>query len=87
MVFTSAEGSFQVTLRKSSTVKTGFQVMLRFSISQQARDEKLLISFMEFIGCGKVRKILNKKYNKYFYEYLVYNFEDINTIIVPFFIK
>ena len=38
--FATGEGSFQVDIKKNSNLKLGFQVLLRFNISQQARDEQ-----------------------------------------------
>lgn len=52
--FVSGEGCFYVGIKKSSTYKVGFQVMLEFSISQHSRDELLLKSFEDYFGCGKL---------------------------------
>ncbi len=38
---------------------TGFSVSLVFPISQHIRDENLLTTFIEYLGCGRV-KIANK---------------------------
>jgi hypothetical protein len=46
--FASGEGSFQVDIKKNKTFKQGHQVLLRFSIGQQARDEELLRNFMNY---------------------------------------
>lgn len=40
--FISGDGSFQVDIRKNDTFKLKYQVLLRFSLSQHARDEQLL---------------------------------------------
>ena len=85
--FASGEGSFQVDIKKNKTFKQGHQVLLRFSIGQQARDEELLRSFMNYWNCGKVQKKTNKKYNKEYFEFRVEKFADIDTKIIPFFIK
>ena len=52
--FTEAEGCFSVILNESPTAKTGFQVQLRFKLTQHIKDEKLIRSLVEFFGCGKV---------------------------------
>jgi hypothetical protein len=56
-------------------------VNLIFSISQHARDEQLIKSFIEYLGCGKV--YLNKE--------AVYiratKYSDIYDKIIPFFKK
>jgi hypothetical protein len=83
--FTSAEGSFQIFIIKSKTTKIGFQVLLRFSVGQQARYENLVKSFIDFMGCGIVQNKFNKKYNSDFFEFKVDKFADIDTKIIPFF--
>jgi hypothetical protein len=85
--FASGEGSFQVDIKKNKTFKQGNQVLLRFSIGQQARDEQLLRSFIDYLNCGKVQKKFNKKYNKEYFEFRVEKFADIDTKIIPFFVK
>ena len=54
--FVSGEGSFQVDIKKNSNLKLGFQVLLRFSIGQQARDEQLLRNIISYLDCGIVQK-------------------------------
>ena len=44
-------------------------------------------SFIDYIDCGKVQKKFNKKYNKEYFEFRVEKFVDIDTKIIPFFIK
>jgi LAGLIDADG endonuclease len=85
--FASGEGSFQVDIKKNKTLKPWSQVLLRFSIGQQARDEQLLRSFIDYWDCGFVQKKFNKKYNKEYFEFRVEKFTDIETKIIPFFVK
>jgi len=79
--FTSGEGCFFVGVKKSSTYKAGFQVVLEFSISQHIRDELLLKSFEDYFGCGKL----------YIYKSWVtfkcHKFADLEQKIIPFFRK
>ena len=51
--FTSGEGSFIVIITANRTCSTGFQVVLVFHVSQHVRDEKLMRSFIIYLGCGK----------------------------------
>lgn len=53
--FTTGEGCFYIDVFKSTTTKTGFQVRSRFILTQHVRDEKLMGSLVEFLGCGTVR--------------------------------
>lgn len=62
-------------------------MLLRFSIGQQSRDKQLLESFIDYLDCGSVQKKINKKYNRVFYEFRVEKFADIDTKIIPFFVK
>lgn len=52
----SAEGNFFINIVKSKGYKCGFQVMLRISIAQHSRDEKLMRSLVEYLGCGNYYK-------------------------------
>lgn len=62
-------------------------MLLRFSIGQQGRDEQILIGFIDYLDCGNVQKKINKKYNKEYFEFRVEKFADIDTKIIPFFVK
>ena len=63
--FTSGEGCFYVVTSPSVTSKVGFSVRLRFIISrsptvvrsatQHSRDANLINSFVEYLGCGRIR--------------------------------
>jgi hypothetical protein len=69
-------------LYKAKT-KTGFNVTLNFRLYQHNRDAELLQSFMDFLGCGRYFAPSNKN-SSYF---VVSNFSDIDTKIIPFFDK
>lgn len=68
-----------IGLRKASGYSAGFQVSLFFFITQHVRDEQLMNSFMEYLGCG----ILYRK--KEVFEYRVTKLSDISGKIIPFF--
>ena len=75
--FISAEGCFFVNIFKSKT-KVGFTVVLRFKLTQHSRDEELMRSLIEYLGCGNVYK------NKEAVDYIVTKFSDIYEKIIPF---
>lgn len=50
--FTSGEGSFMVRVFKSPNPQTGYQVQLRFQITQQSRDQALMEMIAKYLGCG-----------------------------------
>ena len=79
--FVSAEGCFYVDIFKSQT-KIGWAIKLGFKITQHSRDEDILRSIKECLGCGGVYK---KGVNVL--DYRVTKFENIMNIIIPFFQK
>lgn len=79
--FVSGEGCFYVGIKKSSTYKVGFQVMLEFSISQHSRDELLLKSFEDYFGCGKLYVSTS------WVTFKCHKFADNMSTIIPFFLK
>jgi len=54
--FSSGEGCFFVHIAKSKTsaLRAGEIVQLKFNITQHSRDELLIKSLVEYFGCGKV---------------------------------
>ena len=79
----SGEGCFLVLITKSSIPKLGHIVQLRFSLTQHSRDEKLLKSLVEYLGCG----IYYARSEHNFGEFIVTGFSDITEKILPFFDK
>ena len=59
----------------------GYQVYLRFRISQHARDAQLIELIMNYLGAGRLERDSRKPVI-----YLVINkISDINQIVIPFF--
>lgn len=52
--FTSGDGSFSVGISSSPHTSTGLSVLLEFKLTQQARDIRLLESFVSYFGCGNI---------------------------------
>jgi hypothetical protein len=52
--FVSAEGCFECVIKKSQTTKTGYQVVLRFTINQHSRDTLLFNVIQKHLNCGVV---------------------------------
>nr|QCW06944.1 hypothetical protein [Drechslerella brochopaga] len=76
-----AEGCFFIKYK--SETKLGTSVKLIIQVAQHTRDEELLNSFIEYLGCG----FIVKRKNKEACEYKVENFPDILNKIIPFFDK
>lgn len=79
--FTSAEGCFSFIITKSLTTKTGFQVQLRYQITQHSIDKVFMNSLISFWGCGKV--FLRFKENKV--DFQILKFKDLSGKVIPFF--
>ena len=54
--FVSAEGCFYIEIKKSSSMKIGYQVLLVFKITQHVRDEQLLKNLVVFLEFGRYYK-------------------------------
>ena len=79
--FTSGEGSFMVRVFKSASHTTGYQVQLRFQITQQNRDKFLMEKLVSYLGCGFISE------RDDIVDFIVTNFTDITDKIIPFFEK
>ena len=51
--FSEGESCFFIGVNKSNCTKSGYQVQLKFLISQNLRDAELLKLFIDFFNCGK----------------------------------
>ena len=78
--FVSGEGCFYVKITKGQT-KTGYAVSLNSYITQHSRDQQLIASIADYLGCGTTQKD-SKNLAVYF---LVSKFSDTWTKIIPFF--
>jgi hypothetical protein len=79
--FTSGEGSFKVRITKSASHLTGYQVQLKFQITQHKRDKKLMEKLIDYLGCGYISERGD------IVDFHVTKFEDIIKKIIPFFEK
>ena len=79
--FVSGDGSFSVEVQKSSSHKIGYQVILKFSITQHSRDLELLKYFISFLGGGftKERIVVS--------EFVVVKLSLITDKLIPLFHK
>jgi len=80
--FVEAEGCFSVVIFKNKTSKLGEAVKLSFILTQSIRDESLIKSLIEYLGCGNTS--LDSRGT---IDFKVTNFSSIKDIIIPFFIK
>lgn len=78
--FTSGEGCFMVNISKASASKQGYQVGLKFILTQHSRDKNLLQSLIDFLGCGRINK-----HGELGIDYVISKFSDIENKIIPLF--
>ena len=78
--FVDGEGSFNVSLRKKSDYKVGWQPVLSFNVSQ--REQKILTLMKRHFGCGII-----KRRKDGLHSYDVTNPRSIQEKIIPFFEK
>ena len=79
--FVEGEGSFNVSLRKKSDYKVGWQVVMSFNVSQ--RDSTLLQILQEELGCG----IIKVRTFDGLYSFDTTSPQDIIHKVIPFFKK
>lgn len=81
--FTDAEGSFSLKLSKSSSTRSGYNVIPEFKIELHNRDILLLRKIHTFFGLGTIREYADK--NKA--SYSVQSARDMAKKIIPHFDK
>jgi len=80
--FVSGEGNLDVGIKKSTNI-IGYQVYLRFRISQHARDASLMELIIKYLGAGRLERDSRKPAL-----YLVITkFSEVKQIVIPFFNK
>lgn len=70
-----------VRVKNSLTNSTGSQVELVFQITQHIRDKLLLISLIDYLGCGRYRERTGGLAG----DFVVYKSSDLIEKIIPFF--
>lgn len=78
--FVDGEGCFHVSIVKNQTMKTKYQVIPEFVVTQHKRDIKVLYALKTFFKCGVV-----KVNNEDRYCYCVRNYKHLYENIIPFF--
>jgi hypothetical protein len=72
-----------IRVLKPSKSKYGFNISLKFKLTQHSRDELLMKSLIEYLNCG----IIYKYRDAFDYEvtkFVLRSFADIETKIIPF---
>ena len=88
---TDGEGSFTAYIRNPDDpkkVKRRVQVEPRFYIKLIEKDKDILYKLKEFFGCGSVYFQKDTRPNhQHCFRYEVFNWKELNEIIIPFFKK
>lgn len=72
-------GCFYISITKSSQYKSGAQVKLRFQLTQHSRDEQLMRSLVEYLGCGVYYLDSGGDHG----DFIVTRFSDLTDKIIP----
>lgn len=86
--FVDGEGTFSVSLFRSKTSKSGWQIFPEFVVTQGEKSFPTLLAVKEFLDCGHVyvnRRKDNHKEN--LYRYCVRTRRDLKEKVIPFFSK
>ena len=84
--FIDGEGCFSVTIQKSPSMTTGWQVFPELAVTQGEKSLQALRDLQQFFGCGKVfinRRIDNHR--EHLYRFCVRSVADLREKIIPFF--
>ena len=84
--FVDGEGCFSVTIQKSSSMSTGWQVFPEFVVTQGEKSLHSLSDLRDFFECGRIfpnRRVDN--YTETLYRFCVRSYVDLRDIIIPFF--
>lgn len=75
--FISAEGCFIISIHESTSVKVGYQVQLRFVLSQHIRDKELFEYLVQYLGYGYTAV------NRERVDFIVTKFSDLRDKFLP----
>ena len=84
--FVDGEGCFSIGINRNLLMKTGWQVIPEFVVTQGEKSLPSLQSLQEFFGCGNI--FVNRRsdnHKEHLHRYCVRSLNDLRTIIVPFF--
>ena len=85
--FIDGEGCFSVTIQKTPSMSTGWQVFPELAVTQGEKSLHALCDLRDFFKCGRIfvnRRMDNHREN--LYRYCVRSYIDLKQIIVPFFL-
>ena len=84
--FIDGEGCFHVQINESRSLRTGYQVLLEFVVSQHCRSENVLYALKALFQTGVVRRESSRK-DETGRQYRVRSAKDLRERVIPFFEK
>jgi hypothetical protein len=84
--FVDGEGCFSCPIFRQPSLRLGWQVQPKFSVTQGESSRDVLDAMVAFFGCGKVyinRRLDNHREN--LCQYQVFRIDDLQRTIIPFF--
>ena len=75
--FISAEGCFIISIHESPSVKIGYQVQLKFALTQHIRDKELFEYFVKYLGFGRTA------INREGIDFIVTKLSDLKDKLLP----
>ena len=82
--FVDGEGSFHIAVQKNPTVKSIWQLIPEFHISQHVSDKHVLEMITDFFGCGYVKPNHPANPRDVTWVYVVRAQSDLIDKIIPF---
>ena len=84
--FVDGEGCFSITVQRSPSMTTGWQVFPEFVVTQGEKSLQALQDLQSFFGCGRI--FINSRSDNHredLYRFCVRSVKDLRKKIIPFF--
>ena len=83
--FVDGEGSFHVAIQKNPSVKTLWQIVPEFQVSQHEASKEVLLLLQNVLGCGYVKPNHKGNSRDDTWVFVVRSRNDLATKVIPFF--
>ena len=83
--FVDGEGSFHVAVQRNSTVKTVWQVVPEFHVSQHEDNKHVLELIQNYLSCGYIKPNHRTNLRDVTWAYVVRSRDDLMEKVIPFF--
>lgn len=83
--YVDGEGSFHIGIQKSFNVKSGYQLVPEFHVSQNSDRKEILLLIKKTLDCGYIKNNHKQRANDNSKVLVVRNRNDLLTKVIPFF--